>query len=393
MYNPIIEQNDKCYGCGACVEVCPKSCLELTKDALGFKSVRFISNDSCVSCGACSKVCEALNMRKGQNIIFKRFYAQNKNMEVLKRSSSGGVFTALANYVFKNGGCVWGVCMTPNGKNEFMCADDYDSLKALCGSKYVEVDTQLPFLEVQKQLKSGRLVLFSGTPCQIQAMNAYLNNVNYENLILVDLLCYGVQSPVMWEKYLSEINPSCSKIVNLQMRFKKPGWENYSMKVEFENGRKYKKSRWKDPYLLSYASNLYNRPICTNCKAKGFPRISDITLGDFWQIDTLPSIPREVKIDLGVSIVLTHSQCGFEIIKQLEEELHIYELPKDVFVNMIDRFSECSRENVKKESFFAEVEQRGFKYAVKNNIENQLYMRLRFKYLKVKRMLKRMKKR
>lgn len=393
MYNPIIEQPDKCYGCGACVIACPKSCLKLAKDELGFKKISFIKKESCIDCGMCSKVCEALHMQKREEDNLKRFYAQSKSTEVLKRSSSGGFFSALANYVFEQGGYVWGVRMTAFGKCEFAYAEDPDALKKLCGSKYVEVDTELPFVDVKQQLKTGRLVLFSGTPCQIQAMKLYLNNIKYENLILVDLLCYGVQSPAMWEKYLAEIEPDHAGILSVQMRYKKPDWENYSMKIDFENGSRYSKSRWRDAYLLSYATNLYNRPICTHCNAKAFPRVSDITIGDFWQIDTLPSIPESINVNLGVSIVLTHGELGFDIVKQLGQYLNIYELPKEVFPNMIERFSGCSKINANKEKFLIQVKQEKFKSAVKSNTESQLYMRLRFKYLKVKRILKRIKNR
>ena len=389
MYNPIMEEIDKCYGCGACVEVCPKKCLKLEKDILGFKKIDVIDKQSCISCGACTRVCEAHNMKKGQDIQkLRRYYAQNKNKNVLKRSSSGGVFTALAQYVFQKKGYVWGVRMNEEGKNEFYCASNYEELKGLCGSKYVEVDSILPFMEIKEQIKQNKLVLFSGTPCQVQAVNLFLNNKKYDNLILVDLLCYGVQSPVMWQKYISEISDG-EKISNVQMRYKRPSWENYAMRIEFQNGKIYKKSRWKDPYLLSYATNLYNRTICMNCEAKKFPRISDITLGDFWQIDTLPKISKEIKVDLGVSIILTHSDRGNGIVQELEEYLYIHELPKHIFSNMIDRFSGCSAKNKRKEKFLEQVKDNSFEKTIKENIDSQMYSRLRFKYLKVKRIIKR----
>ncbi len=389
MYNTVIDHPDMCYGCGACVAVCPQNCLELVKDEMGFKTVHVSNVNACISCGECSRVCEALKMISGTEYQMKRYYAQNKDKDVLMRSSSGGVFSALAEYVFQNHGFVWGVQMNENGKNEFQCVSNSNDLKKLCGSKYVEVDTDLPFLEVKKQAISGVMVLFSGTPCQIQAMRQYLKNKRYDNLILVDLLCYGVQSPVMWKKYLSEINPHRMKLKNVQMRYKKPSWENYGMRVEFEDGTFYRKGRWKDPYLLSYAANLYNREVCSQCQAKAFPRASDITLGDFWQIDTLPSIPRSISVDSGVSIVLVHSNKGTAVLKALDTYLNIYELPSNVFPNMIERFSGCSRPNHNKEYFLQQVNDETFSAAVRNNTENQLYGRLRFKWLKIKRIIKR----
>ncbi len=389
MYNTVIDHPDMCYGCGACVAACPKGCLEIVKDEMGFKKVRVTQIAECISCGECSRVCEALKMLPGPENQMKRYYAQNKNKDVLMRSSSGGVFSALAEYVFQNHGYVWGVRMDEDGKNVFQCVSNSSDLEKLCGSKYVEVDTSLPFLDVKKQVMSGAMVMFTGTPCQIQAMNLYLKNKRYDNLILVDLLCYGVQSPVMWEKYLSEINPDHVKLKTVQMRYKKPSWEEYCMRVEYENGVSYKKKRWKDPYLLSYATNLYNREICSQCKAKEFPRISDITLGDFWQIDTLPSIPRSLTVDMGVSIVLTHNNKGATVLKHLDKYLNVYELPDNVFPNMIERFSGCSQANHRREQFLHQVNSETFSAAVKNNTESQLFVRLRFKWLKIKRILKR----
>lgn len=172
------------------------------------------------------------------------------------------------------------------------------------------------------------------------------------------------------------------------MRYKKPSWENYAIQIKYKNGEIYKKSRWKDPYLLTYATNLYNRPSCSNCNAKKFPRSSDLTLGDFWQIDTLKQIPREIDVKKGVSVIIGNSQKGNELLKKIKEKIFIFEIPNDVFPNMFERYSSCSEINPNRKNFFKEIETNSFSNTAKSYTKKQLYSRCRFLWLKFKRILK-----
>lgn len=390
MYNKIIDDKNKCYGCGACVAICPKQCLTMCQDELGFKYVK-IDKDKCISCGMCSKVCQVINHPENQEEFFKRYYGQSKREAVLNRSSSGGVFTELADYVLKRDGKVWGVLMNEEGENEFTCASTEDEVERICGSKYVEVKSFLPFKKIKEQINQGELVLFTGTPCQVRALKVYLGEKTYDNLILVDLLCYGIQSPNIWKKYLNEINPKKLKIAKIHMRYKKPGWENYAIKITFKNGTNYKKSRWKDPYMLTYATNLYNRQSCEQCEAKKFPRVSDITIGDFWQIDTLRKIPKEINVNKGVSVILANTKKGNEIVNQISKQMFIKEIPKEIFPNMINRYSECSKKHPQKEEFIKLTKEKGFQYSVNQTIDKKkkIKEKCRFYWLNIKRKVKR----
>lgn len=388
-FNPVIKQPEICYGCGACVAACPKGCLEMERDALKFHVVRIKPENQCVSCGKCSVICPANNHKTGNEDIFKRFYGQILDTTILNNSSSGGAFSAIAEVWIKNGGIVWGVRMDGKGKANFICVNNLTEISILRGSKYVEVEQPIPFREIKKQLETGKKVLFTGVPCQVQALYSFLDK-KYENLLLIDLLCYGVQSPLIWEKYLEEINPSQKELTSVFMRHKEPRWEDYAIKLEYADGSVYQKSRWKDPYLLTYAKSLYNREACGECKAKAFPRISDITLGDFWQIDTIRKIPAELKTNRGVSVILVNSQVGMKILYEIQSSMVLMQIPDNVFLNMKTRYSECHRKSEDSEKFLESVKKIGFTQSVKSFISKNdlLKEKCRFRWLRIKRKIK-----
>lgn len=389
-FNHIILEPDLCYGCGACVATCPKKCLKFEKDVLGFRRVQMAKEEDCVSCGKCSSVCPISSCNKETDNVFRRFYGQIKNNKILMESSSGGAFSAISELWIKNGGVVWGVSIDEDAKASFICVDSIDALYKIRGSKYVEVNQPMPFELIRKQLNDGKKVLVSGVPCQIQALSSYLGR-KYEKLLLVDLLCYGVQSPLIWEKYLSEINPQRKRINSIFMRYKVPGWENYAIKIEYRDGSSYIKSRWKDPYLLTYAKSLYNRESCGNCRAKQFARVSDITLGDFWQIDTVKKIPRDIKVNQGISVILANSLKGQQIINDIQDSMNLFEIPENTFLNMKARYSECHSRSIMSEQFVKDTEKNGFSIAAHRMTNKSTLVKewSRFRWLSFKRLIKR----
>lgn len=388
-YNPIILQKDICCGCGACVSICPKNCLTLSNDKLKFRNVVLKDEGECISCGRCKTVCPIYNKKENTSEIFKRFYGQINDANILDESSSGGALSAIAQIWIENGGIVWGVAMDEDAKAKFVCVHKLEDLHKIRGSKYVEVSEPIPFLKIKDQLDKGKLILVSGVPCQILALATFLKK-EYKNLLLVDLLCYGVQSPLMWEKYLSEVNPDNKKIKSVFMRYKYPRWEDYAIKIKYLDGTSYVKSRWKDPYLLTYAKNLYNRESCGMCKAKEFPRVSDITLGDFWQIDTIRRIPDDLKINRGISVILANSEKGLKFIEKLDDKMKLFEIPIEIFPNMKVRYSECHQRSKEAEEFIRSVSEIGFDKTVKKYTPKKelIRERFRFQWLRTKRWIK-----
>lgn len=386
MLDKIMNDPSLCYGCGACVETCPTSCIEIVKNEYGFSKIELIDEDKCLKCGKCEKVCQALSRNENEDLK-KPFYAQNKNEDVLKQSSSGGIVSAFCSYVLNNNGVVWGVRYnSDNNTAEFCCVRNIDDLYLIRGSKYMEVSNPAPYKEIEKQLKENLLVLFTGLPCQVTGLKKYLWK-DYENLICVDLLCYGIQSPNVWKKYLSEINPENKKIKEISFRLKEPRWENYGIKITFEDGSCYKKNRWKDKYLLSYATPFFTRESCKKCDAKKFPRSSDITIGDFWQVDAITSISKDIAINNGVSVIMIHSSKGENVLKSCADYLNVFEIPDNVFSRLYDRYSNNAKMPENGESFMAEVFETGFSNAVSKYIKPNYYEKRRLEWLRIKRVL------
>lgn len=206
-------------------------------------------------------------------------------------------------------------------------ATDEESLSKMRKSKYVQSDIGRCFQEVQDRLKSGVPVLFSGTPCQVVGLYAYLGR-DYENLYTAEIICYGVNSPKAYRKWLEMQEENYhSKITKLSFRHKKTGWKSSSTRIEFENGQVNQESNGQDLFLRGFFSNFYIRPSCTNCDFKGFPRYADLTIGDFWGID------KSLDADEGISAVLVNNAQGEKLFMESVDRLTIVERPFEEVVN------------------------------------------------------------
>lgn len=240
-----------------------------------------------------------------------------KNMEILKRSSSGGLFYLLGENVIKKNGVVFGARFDENWEAVHDKAEKIDELSQYMGSKYLQSKIGDTYILAEKYLKSGRIVLFSGTPCQIAGLKSFLND-DYDNLLTIDLLCHGVPSAVIWREYIKKIQRK-SRIKSVNFRDKKNGWLNYSLKVEFENGKIYQKTRETDPYMRGFIKNSYLRPSCYECQIKK-NNVADITLGDFWSVFI---ICPEMYNPMGTSVVLVNSDKGMCALQSIEDQLEI----------------------------------------------------------------------
>lgn len=235
-----------------------------------------------------------------------------------RNSSSGGLFSRLAEEIISCGGIVYGAVMNEQFQVVHCGAENTEQLAALRGSKYVASSLGNVFNEIRQQLTSGRIVLFSGTPCQVEGLLAYLGR-GYENLYTVDLICHGVPTAKAWEQYcLYQSKVHDSKISAVSFRSKITGWKRFSMELRFEDGQVYSAIQREDPYLHAFLDNLCLRPSCHDCSFKGQHRRSDITLADFWGIGTM--LPK-ADDDLGVSLALVHSQRGRELLEQCQDSL------------------------------------------------------------------------
>ncbi len=299
-----INNLSNCTGCSACYSVCPKTAISLVDNHEGFLYPK-VDDDKCVKCGLCEKVCPALVPLKLQKSECKAFAAINNNEAIRMESSSGGIFTAIAEKIVQTGGKVFGAKFSEDFKSVIHSwTDNLDGLKDFRGSKYLQSNVNYSFKECERFLKAGEKVLFSGTPCQIQGLKKYLRK-EYDNLLTIDFICHGVPSPLLWKKYV-EYNEklAASKVVKTSFRRKNCGWKMYSLWFAFANHSEYCTTLNEDPYLQMFLKDTCLRASCYDCQAKGLERVSDITIADFWGIQ---SEHPDFDDDKGTSFVIVHN--------------------------------------------------------------------------------------
>ena len=340
MINTICKNKRLCTGCTACQAVCPKNCIRMIEDKGGFR-YPIINMDSCINCGLCQKICPVNNPIESDGVI-KSYAVRNKNKRILKKSTSGGAFSAFAMYAFKQNGLVFGVGFDDKLKVQHFGIDSSkkNRLAEMICSKYVQSDPGKTFTEVQNALQQNRLVVYSGTPCQIAGLKSFLRK-DYSNLITIDLVCRGVGSPFMLQKYLKYMSEKYnSKIVDVRFRNKTYGYHSSTMKLTFENGKKYYGSARVDYMLKAYFSGICSRNSCYECPYKQIERCSDFTIFDSWHINKVSNITEDD--DRGYTNIYVHSQKGAELIPKLSKFLDIVEtdieITRTLDGSMIDKY-------------------------------------------------------
>lgn len=310
---------EKCTGCSACASVCPKQCIEMTPDREGFLRPQ-IFMDRCIRCGLCERICPVMNEITAQDQMPMAFAVKNNDLDCRTQSSSGGVFSALALHAIEEGGAVFGAAVSRDNRVEHICVETPEEITRLRGSKYVSSFLGDTFLQIRENLQTGRTVLFSGTPCQVEGLLSFLKRP-YGNLLTVDLICHGVPSAKVWEKYLKyQEQQNHAGVEAVGFRSKDTGWKHFSMKLSFTNGTTYSAPMREDPYLHAFLDNLCLRPSCHDCAFKTVHRRSDLTLADFWGIQ---NIHPEEDDDWGTSLVLAHSTKGLEALDRIRDRLSI----------------------------------------------------------------------
>lgn len=388
----MLVEKSLCSGCGACVKICPKNIISLERDNEGFLYPTIHDEGACIKCDLCRKVCPADNKVEGE--ILESYYAQNKDKSILMNSTSGGVVSDICSSFLKEKGIVWGVEIQEDWKTRFVCISRKEEIQRIRGSKYVECIEPIPYLMILEQLKNNHKVCVFGTPCQIKAVYLFIKIKNkklLENLFLVDLFCYGVQSNFAWEKYLEEINPKHKKLSKLSMRKKEPSWEIYSMEIYFDDHTVYRKSRWQDAYLKSYSKGFFNRPSCSNCSAKSFPKVSDLTLGDFWSLDGM-NLKKEIQVKQGVSIILIHSEKGKKIFSDINESFIFSSISEVERKKLYPNLGNSNKASVHRDDFMKELENMAFSENVNRFTDSEIKKKIMF-YVKkpLKRKLKKIK--
>lgn len=330
---PILYNNkEDCCGCQACANICPKKAITFTDDEYGF-SYPYIDSDKCIGCYHCVKTCDFQNPTGVKsNYPLKSYAATIKNNDILKQSSSGGVFSALAIATLENKGVVFGCILDDNSNPVHICVDNNDDLESMRGSKYVQSDVGYSYQEVKRRLQSGQKVLFSGTPCQVAALRSFLGDSVYDNLLTVDLICHGVPSALMFRQYIAYLeNKYNGKIVKYRFRSKARGWGNFVQEVDVVIGNTVKKKYIgsnSEFFMPNYRAGNLNRPSCYCCKYARPERVADFTMGDFWGYRKAKNLKLNPSKGLSVCLVNNEKAAGSfsEIIRYLNIEPVVTEI-------------------------------------------------------------------
>ena len=323
-----ITDKSKCCGCNACGDVCPKDAITFKTDIEGFWYPE-VNMERCIDCGLCEKVCPELHI----NELKKNDYeypvtvaAVNRNMRVRWDSTSGGAFSALADVMYAQGGYVSGAVYNEDFSVSNFISDNPADLAKLRSSKYLQSNAEGLYKNIRDLLRKGEKVLACGTPCQMAALRSFLRK-DYDNLIVVDFICRGVNSPKVYRKYLDSLERKFGgRVVYVKAKNKELGWRNLTRKVVFDNGKVYYGVRMDDDFRRGYHTNVFCRPSCYVCQYKGFPRMADITIADYWGIE---KVDKNLDNNIGTSMILLNSKKGeayFDLVKdKLEWEYTKFE--------------------------------------------------------------------
>ncbi len=344
-----------CNGCTACVNICPQRCIEMKTDEEGFL-YPIVEKDKCIKCGLCKKVC-SIDVKAKRSEILSTYAAVNFNLDTRMRSSSGGVFALLAEKIISENGVVFGAVLAEDCKSvKHSIAHNRRELEKMFGSKYVQSDLGNVYSQVKEQLSEGKKVLFSGTPCQINGLHMFLR-CEYENLLLVDIICHGVPSPALWSKYISYIEKRYHSVVkNVNFRSKKYGWQDFGIKRIDENNRELFISKNEDPYMQMFLKNYCLRQSCYHCSAKE-QRYSDITIGDFWGIE---NVFPEMNDGKGASAVIVRTEKGRNIFEQVASKMQIKETEYQTIVQFNSAEIKSVYKPVERKIFFKDMNTKTF---------------------------------
>lgn len=359
------ENRNLCCGCEACKEICPVNCITMEYDSEGFL-FPFVDKEKCINCNKCISVCSIFSENKNLEEIIKNievFAAWNKNEEIRKESSSGGIFSLLAENILNNNGIVIGAMFNGNNVVEHNFVDNIRDLYKLRGSKYVQSSTNGMYSLTKKYLEEGKEVLYSGTPCQIEGLYKFLNK-EYENLITCGIVCHSVPSPKIFSDYIKYLeNKYKSKVKNIFFRKKTKGWRNSNFCVEFENKSIFEESIYKNYFFQGFGSCLYSRKSCYSCKYK---LNSDIIVGDFWGIEL--SQP-EIDDNKGISLVISTSEKGKEILKKIKYKIKCF---KNDFTKAIIKnphIISSAQINKERKEFYLDYNKLGFERIINKYLE------------------------
>lgn len=356
----VLKDISQCTGCTACEQSCPKHAIYMEEDSRGFV-YPVIQSIECIECGKCQMICPINTIPKVSSNS-KCYGALNKSEEQRLNSSSGGIFMLLASEILSIGGVIYGAAYNEFNEVIHIEVDDMESLKRLQGAKYSQSTLVDIFFSVKSNLLNDKMVLFSGTSCQVAGLKNYLGR-EYSKLIVIDFVCHGVPSPKAWREYVeyrSVEDGHEGENLTINLRSKSTGWSRYRYSVLFQyaSGDQYTVLNGMDSYMKAFVNNLILRASCNDCQFKGVHRCSDITLGDFWGVW---NIKPELDDDKGTSLVIIHSKKGQSIWNDVKEKCVWTELTETEAYKENQSLIRSSLVNPKAKELIKKIDKNGYK--------------------------------
>lgn len=323
------KKKEQCCGCTACSQICPVSAIKMEEDEKGF-FYPVLDQSKCINCSKCRKVCPMEENYMGREAAPEIYAGKSKDENIVKESSSGGMFSALAQWVLERNGVVYGVAFDENFSVRHMRAISEREVGRFRGSKYVESDISQVYQPIIEDLKAGCVVLVTGTPCQISAVTKFLKlkHIGTDKLYTCDNICHGVPSRKVWGDYLNILKRKHiavdDKITHIHMRSKKKSWRAKTLDIGLQSGN-IDTVLEKLSFNRLYETLLITRPSCFACRYTSYKRPSDFTVGDFWNAESM-KLPFD--IDGGVSTLMVNTEKGERVLGELRNRLYLYPLTK-----------------------------------------------------------------
>lgn len=370
--------SNSCCGCTACASICPQRCIEMETDKEGFL-YPVVDQQKCINCGRCHTVCP-IYAKANRSAILSAYAAMNCNLDTRLASSSGGIFALLAEEVIAHKGVVFGAVLADDCKkvkHTSVCSN-YD-LRRMYGSKYMQSDLRGVYPQVKEVLRNGKKVLFTGTPCQINGLRLFLGK-EYENLLLVDIICHGVPSPALWSKYVASIEKKYhATVTDVNFRSKKCGWQDFGINRIDKQNRELFISKNQDPYMQMFLRNYCLRTSCYQCSAKEI-RYSDITIGDFWGIE---NVLPEMNDGMGTSTVIVRTEKGEAYFKQVVSGMRMKETEYKVIVQHNSAEVKSVYKPTQRASFFVDMNSKSFSALKRKYLKKSVKSKLRSVLIRV----------
>lgn len=322
MINITKDNKKDCCGCTACEMACPKHCISMQRDNEGFL-YPVVNTADCINCNLCEKVCPVINSEKTDDLPKRAYIVRNKDEKILKQSTSGGAVTPLCRQILAQNGVLYGGAFGDDYYVKHIRVTDEAELYRFRGSKYVQSDMTDTYSKVKDDLNDNRVVMFAGTPCQVEGLLRYLKKP-YENLFTVDFICRAVPSPMVWENYRKFMEQKYnSKITYASFRDKIYGYHSSSLALKFKNGKSSYENTKTDYMLKSFFDGVTARPSCFDCKFRKAKRVSDLTVFDCWNITRY--VPELKDDDKGYTAVFVQSEKGQKMLDSVKDEYIMYD--------------------------------------------------------------------